>query len=697
MQNKAMRKNGGQHGLPPARFSFESVASHSAKYRSDIDGLRAVAVIAVLLYHLGIGTVHSGYMGVDIFYVISGYLITSLISKELAADRFSILAFYERRTRRIFPALLTVLFFCVLAVSVLFDPEQLAKFGKSLLATTFFVSNLYFWHSAQLAGYFDTSAAVQPLLHTWSLAVEEQFYLLFPLTLYMLFRWARKWINAYLLFFCAASFAFNLWTTHHKPVFAFYWLAPRAWELLCGALLAMKAFPLIRSRILTEILALLGMALILTAVCSRFRGLPFPGYVALLPCIGTALVIYAGESQPSLVSRALSLKPVVFIGVISYSLYLWHWPVIVFTERSPLDLSKNSQIAFVLLFSTLAAFLSFEFIERPFRGNSSRFGRRQVFALGLAASILTALCGTIAFKTHGLPQRYDARTLTLIDRNRDRAVDFNGSCSNWRTEVRSISDIKFCKLGEQSPHKILFWGDSHVEQLYPAIQDLYSRGELKDRGVLLAIESGCFPDRHLNTADNGYHCDSFARFAEQRARWRDIDLVFIGFSTKLANRDDTTCVSMDEKCLVILSRVALERRLLEDLAEEIRLLKSDGKAVVVSLPFPIYDKRIPDVEITNAILSKFRIQIKPRDVTSPILREQIRAVAINAGADVFDPELALCQKGFCITEISGVSLYKDDSHLAASQVNILEDSLRAVLQHSLVVHAASFPATSPPR
>lgn len=367
-----------EEGIQPSsirtpRFVFESVASHSSKYRSDIDGLRAVAVLSVVSYHLGISSFRNGFMGVDVFYVISGYLITSLISKDLAAGRFSIVTFYERRTRRIFPALFTVLFFCILAASILFYPEELTRFGKSLLATTFFVSNLYFWHSARPAGYFDTSVAPQPLLHTWSLAVEEQFYLLFPVTLYFLFRWARKRINKYLFIFCALSFVLNLWATQHRPVAAFYWLMPRAWELLLGALLAMKAVPLIQSRTIREILALLGIGMVVTSVWLPLGGLAFPGYIALLPCIGTALVIYAGETGPSFVARFLSLKPVVFIGVISYSLYLWHWPVIVFSQRSPLNFDENGEIAFVILFSVLAAFLSFEFIERPFRGSGSRF------------------------------------------------------------------------------------------------------------------------------------------------------------------------------------------------------------------------------------------------------------------------------------------------------------------------------------
>src|ERR1700750_1862400 len=179
-------------------ISFESMAKRSPGYRADVDGLRAVAVLSVLFYHLGIHTFRNGYIGVDIFFVISGYLITSLIARDLADGKFSIVRFYERRMRRIFPALFIVLFCCSLVAAILLYPEELARYGKSLLATTFFVSNLYFWHSALDLGYFDISNPPPPLLHTWSLAVEEQFYLLFPFTLYLLFRWARGRLNTWL-------------------------------------------------------------------------------------------------------------------------------------------------------------------------------------------------------------------------------------------------------------------------------------------------------------------------------------------------------------------------------------------------------------------------------------------------------------------------------------------------------------------
>jgi len=679
-----------------ARVSFESVASHSAKYRPDVDGLRAIAVLVVVFYHLGLRNFRNGLVGVDVFYVISGYLITSLLLKDLEAGRFSIVSFYERRMRRIFPALFVVLLFCTVCAFILLDPPELEKFGKELLSTTFFASNFYFWHSAEPLGYFDTEVISVPLLHTWSLSVEEQFYLFFPITLFLLFRYAKKWIGAWLLLLSAGSFALSLWATQHKPVVAFYWIMPRAWELLAGALLALKVAPLLRGRILREVVALLGLAMILGAACLPFQEIQFPGTFVLLPCIGAWLVIHAGESGSSFIAKVLSLRPVVFIGVISYSLYLWHWPLIVFSKHLPFRLSGYVLIAFVLSFSLAAAFVSFEYIERPFRGSASSFTRRQIFAFGLVASVASAACGMIAYRSRGLPERYSPQTRQLIAANLARVGDFDPSCGNFKTEVHSIDNIKFCNHGQQLPHKIMFWGDSHVEQLHPVIEDLYNRGDLQGRGAVLAIGVGCLPDKNLNTVRGGYHCDSFARFAETRAQWQDVDLVFIGFSAWLARWDGTTCLSVNERCVGLLSKDQQRRRFAADLSDVIRTLRNKGKTVVVSLPFPIFNESIPQLAISNRVFGRFGLSQFPKEVSSPSFREEIRAAAVGAGADIFDPRETLCPDGHCITEMDGVSIYKDESHIAGSQVHILENSLRDVLERSLAKNAPA-PPTAPSR
>jgi hypothetical protein len=220
--------------------------------------------------------------------------------------------------------------------------------------------------------------------------------------------------------------------------------------------------------------------------------------------------------------------------------------------------------------------------------------------------------------------------------------------------------------------------------MYPAIKQLYSKGQLGDRGVLLGIGNGCLPDEHINRVDEGYHCDSLSKYAMLRAEKDDIDAVFIGFSTWTLLSENVTCVSSDGRCVKMLSRDELRRHFLADLSDQIRTLHDLGKHVIVSLPFPVYDKSIPEVEISNALFGRLGLSKTAREISSPSFREEIRAVAVGAGAAIFDPRLSLCQGQDCLNQVSGISIYRDDNHLAGSQVGILEGNLRDVLQRELV-------------
>jgi peptidoglycan/LPS O-acetylase OafA/YrhL len=659
-------------------FSFQSSVVRSGKYRPDVDGLRALAVLAVVLFHAGLLGCQGGFVGVDVFYVISGYLITALIASDIAEGKFSFVSFYERRMRRIFPALFGMLFFCILAAVILFAPQDLAVFGKSLVSTTLFISNIYFWRTAQPLGYFSHSSASEALLHTWSLSVEEQFYLVFPAIL-LLLGWAKRRFNAYLFLLAALSFGLSIWGTKHWPVATFYLFVPRAWELLTGALLATKAVPPLQGRIAREFAGLVGLGMILTAVFCLTTATPFPGFSALLPCLGAGLIIYSGESGASLVKGALSLQPIVFIGVISYSLYLWHWPLLVFSRYFAAGDLTRSETLEVLACSVVMAFLSFEFVEKPFRGARSPVTRRQIYSYGLAASLASAVIGLAVYRTHGLPVRYDPQTRQLVADNVSRRDDYDDNCANWRTDVHGIEDIKFCGLGSNSSKRIMFWGDSHVEQLYPAVKRIISAGDLKSEGALFALANGCLPAEHLNSV-GGFHCDAFAHYAMMRAEASDIDTVFIGFNTWWSGHEDLVCASADGRCIQTLSPDETARRFSEELSDHIHTLRGLGKRVIVCLPFPMYDKSIPELEARNAVFGRFGLSGRATDVTSPAIRAEIRSIATSAGAEVFDPRATLCDGQSCITQLNGVSIYRDSQHIAASQVGILGKSLEQVLE-----------------
>jgi len=302
-----------------SRFTFHSKSIPANKYRPEVDGMRALAVLSVLFFHAKISGFSGGFVGVDIFYVISGFLITSIILADLDRDRFSFVLFYERRMRRIFPALFTVVLFCVLAAGVVFVPKDFAAFGKSLIAATLFVSNVFFKREAGIDGYFDRSSDSQALLHTWSLSVEEQFYLLFPIGLILLIRWTKGRKARYLLSATVVSFAICIWATQYRSLSAFYMLVPRAWELLIGSLLAMKIVPPLKRRVARELLGLLGLGLIAWSIFMFTKDTPFPGLNAVFPCVGAWLIIYAGADGASTVRTALSFPPAVAIGVVSYS------------------------------------------------------------------------------------------------------------------------------------------------------------------------------------------------------------------------------------------------------------------------------------------------------------------------------------------------------------------------------------------
>jgi peptidoglycan/LPS O-acetylase OafA/YrhL len=661
------------------RFTFRSTLARSSQYRPDIDGLRAVAVLSVLFFHAKVRGFPGGFVGVDVFFVISGYLITSIIAKDIFSGRFSFISFYERRMRRIFPALFFLIFVCTFIAAIVFAPEDFESFAKATIATTCFVSNFYFLRHAVTGGYFANLSDLQALLHTWSLAVEEQFYFLFPALLFLLVRWTRQ-RAAQLLFVCAIlSFALSIWLTHRNPSAAFYMLSSRAWELLMGSLLALKAVPPIRMRLVREVSAAAGLALILFAVFLFTNETPFPGPSAFIPCFGAFLLIYSGEQGSSWANAILTFPPLVFIGVISYSLYLWHWPLIVFGRYFLLSNLGRAATIGVIAGSVLMAFISFEFVESPFRGRDSVFSRRQVFSLGLAASLASLALALIIYRTGGIPQRYDASTRQLVLENSARLHDYPENCSNWKTNPQSLADIHFCVLGPNADKKILFWGDSHVEQLYPAVKHLYDNGELQGHGAVFAIGNSCPPTEHLNVSEKNYHCDTFATLVMKRAEMDDVDTVFIGFSTWWAYSGNTICPSVNGRCVNVVSPDEIRRLFLSELSSEIHRLSMDGKRVIICLPFPLYDKSIPNLEIRNAVFSRFGFSGIARDLTSPAFRDQIFEASKTAGADIFDPRKSLCSNDPCITQINGVSIYLDNNHLAASQVGILEDNLRQVL------------------
>ena len=427
-------------------------AAHQAGggYRADIDGLRALAVVPVVLYHAGIPGFSGGYVGVDIFFVISGFLITGIIAREIDERRFSVWQFYERRARRILPALLVMLASVLVAASVLFLPGDFEGVPRSALAALGFAANIWFFTQS---GYFQGAAETMPLLHTWSLGVEEQFYIVFPLALILIARFATRRCRLLVWLGALASFALAVATQDAGDGSAFYLLPARAWELLAGSLLALGAVPRATGRAMREALSWTGLALIVAPVLTYDRTTVFPGLAALPPVLGAALLIHAGPATQA--GKMLSLRPLVWVGLISYSLYLWHWPLIVFVQYwqdAPLTLAQSAGI---IAASLVAAWLSLRFVETPFRSRQ-RYSSKAILALSVGGMAgLGAICLALV-SLGGWSTRFPPDVA--------RYAAASSDVSPVRSEclrTRYAPPDRACTLGAEVTPDTLLWGDSH--------------------------------------------------------------------------------------------------------------------------------------------------------------------------------------------------------------------------------------------
>jgi len=373
----------------------------SLNYRPEIDGLRTVAVIPVILFHSGLG-LPGGFIGVDVFFVISGFLIGSiLIEERIKTGRISILGFYERRARRIIPALVFVIIACLPLAWMLMLPSELELFGRSMAATMLFVSNVLFW---QNSGYFAPATELMPLLHTWSLAVEEQYYILFPLFLIIVWKLGRSWVGALLLACVICSFVLGELASHTSPSAAFYLLPTRAWELLIGALLALWTYGRPQPKgWLAEASSFMGLAAILVAVAWYDKSTPWPGSWALAPVLGTAAIIWGGNS--TFVGRALSWGPMVGLGLISYAAYLWHQPLFAFARLHYNEDPTHTVMAILSLITLGLAWATWRFVERPFR-DRNRLSRKQIFGSTGISIMAVGLIGFGLATQKGVPERF---------------------------------------------------------------------------------------------------------------------------------------------------------------------------------------------------------------------------------------------------------------------------------------------------
>lgn len=460
--------------------------NNSRSYRPDIDGLRAVAVLSVIGFHYGIGPLKGGFAGVDIFFVISGYLVTRIVHNEVQCAEFTFVRFYSRRARRILPALIGMLLAVIIVGAVLLLPSDLRRLGENVAATLIGASNIVFWRNS---GYFDPSSHLNPLLHTWSLAVEEQFYAVLPLVIVVAERFARRYTKLILLTVGIVSLVLCISLQPVRPTAVFYLSPFRGWEFIVGGLLGIGALPAIASRLVRETLAACALAVLVASLLWLDEGASFPGWVAIFPVAATAALLHCGASGENSVRRVLSLRPLVQVGLISYSLYLWHWPILVFGQyANGMESLSTTTLAVLLAATLLLSWASYAWIEVPFRRNRSAVPSEKHIpfsALALAGTVAIGLLAGALWLGNGWPSRVPA-VVAAMDGQRFPEIPYSECDSSVPREGNAA-----CMGGKADGlQSILLWGDSHALAWSPALDEIGRRAGMK---VLLAPNSACPP------------------------------------------------------------------------------------------------------------------------------------------------------------------------------------------------------------
>ncbi|OFW82681.1 MAG: hypothetical protein A2018_08225 [Alphaproteobacteria bacterium GWF2_58_20] len=632
-------------------------------YRPDIDGLRAIAILAVILFHNFPSLLPGGFVGVDIFFVISGFLISGILLREIASSTFSIRAFYARRIKRLFPALILVLITTLAVGWAILLEDEFQKLGWHTSAAASFISNIALWSES---GYFDVEGNLKPLRHLWSLGIEEQFYFIWPLLIAIIFRLRIHFI-AMAATLMVVSFFFNILFVATYPSGVFFLPGTRFWELIMGGILASVILSHTRMaadaaqqkpvRIpakLGEIAAPLGLALIAIAILKTPEA-GFPGWWALLPTLGATLLI--GTGQKTWVARhILSNKAMVWIGLISYPLYLWHWPLNAFAHILYPEIPPVTVRIILTATATLLAWATYRWVETPLRlaAQKPQNSRRIITILSL---IMLAFFG-IGLTIHkgGVRERLHSLRAQLITARRD-----------WKYP----GDEKAFTPGSL-PGTTLFFGDSYIQQLYPRIAYLDAQ-HIPHKTVIFHTSSGCAPIPGFSRKSNpqcGEHADQGFRLAAGP----DIENIVIGGSWLgvITRGDYYELDDRDAKIINFADPAILDRTFMR-LEKSLASLKSLGKNISIILHPPGGGRADPGT-MDAAIRLRFSSKPEVKSVTmeehlkrTAAINDQIRNIAKNLDISVIDPANWICSDDTCFfTEPDGTPLFKDATHFRAS-------------------------------
>ncbi|WP_416306692.1 acyltransferase family protein [Neptunicella sp. SCSIO 80796] len=648
------------------------------EYRKEIDGLRAVAVLPVLFFHAGFSGFSGGYVGVDIFFVISGFLITSILAKDLADGRFSIINFYERRARRIIPALSFMLLSTTIFAYLLLSPIDLREYSQSLISVTTFVSNIFFYLES---GYFAGAAEEMPLLHTWSLAVEEQYYLFFPPLLWLLWKLPKNLMLLVLIVFSGLSLALSeILTANHQIEANFYLIFSRAWELFAGSILAFIPRDwLTKQRFAATTLSSLGLVMVGFSIVMFDNHTPFPSLYALVPVVGSVLIIYF-TLPDTFVWRLLTLPFMVGIGLISYSLYLWHQPIYAFIRVGTIGNPAFAIFIVAIVASALLAYLSWRYIERPFR-TKGRFNRKEIFGWSLASIAGFLLVGFVGHFNNGFGQRFNTPNYSATIQHSPKREDCHTIGANY------LKPADACQYFS-GPLTWAVMGDSHVSE---PVYELATRLKPYHQSVVQLSFSGCPPALLFTHDEPG--CNSWTREAVNYiTNNNDIQNVLIGYRytsylfgyqqksyPELPNQGP---VSMHEYASGELGLQQARELYWQSFEQIIEKLVTAGKQVYLLYPIPELPADIKKITSPKSVFNADLLLPVNQATTTEyyvsrnrLALEKLDVLAKKYHLQKVEPFKVLCNETGCPSIINGKVLYFDDNHLSLWGSKLLVDSI----------------------
>ena len=575
-------------------------------FRLDIQGLRAIAILAVVIFHIDATKLPGGYVGVDIFFVISGFLITAHIVRDITNNSFSFKNFYLKRIRRLYPALIATLAATSVAVYWLYLPTDAEFFGQALISTVAYASNFFFYSQS---GYFDDQLHGNPLVHTWSLSVEEQFYLFFPIILFFIYKTCKRHLNWILVSIAFVSFLSSEMLLHFDPAASFFFSPTRFGQFIIGGLIAIAPKPKL-SKIESEAVCIAGLFFLFIAIFYFTSKTPFPGMASLIPTLGAGFIIYAGSRRDLISFKLLSMKPMQFIGNISYSFYLWHWPIVTIYRYQTGDEILRFEKIYVFLACLIAGYLSYRFIEKP--GLKLNINKPFLFRLAFGCTLVAFIVGIFFVQTDGLAQRYPA-IIQKITSYQDYEISvLNESCF---IKDNRVFDPKICLNTIRDKKNILIIGDSHAAHLYEGM-----RQEFPEMNILLATHSGC---RELLNTDGKESCVKFRQklFYDYLPR-HHYDVILLSGSWK---KDEAHAFK-----------------------NTIRELRKHTDKVVVSGPIITYSISLPKLIALSVIENNPEIINEARKIEETTRLDALVEKAVEAeGAKYFSALKALCEGKVC--------------------------------------------------